>query len=105
MGSRVRDWIRDLSIAGGWIATGGLVGWVLPFRLPFFFALVLVVLGRGVMSATEASQLPFGMAVRMESSARGASHSELCGEGSSSDESRFCGRKKGKENLRRFLVD
>lgn len=84
------------------IAAGGLPAPDVFLRLPFFFFLGTT--GGGGRSNPAESQSPIGRVVFKDCSASGASHSELCGDGTLSDESRFW-RKKGMENLRRDLFD
>lgn len=86
------------------IAAGGLHDSDVLFRLPFFLLFGFGG-GGGGMSEPDAFQSPSGKVVFRGCSASGASHSELWGEGMSSEESRFWWRKKEMENLRRDLVD
>lgn len=72
------------------MAAGGLVECGLAFRLPFLFDLGFAGGGGGGGSSELAAfQVPMGMVVFRVCSASGASHSELCGDGMLSDESRF----------------
>lgn len=69
------------------IAAGGLAGWALLLRLLFFFFFGSSG-GGGVISAHDESQSPMGVVTSCGCSAREASHSELCGDGKLSEESR-----------------
>lgn len=68
------------------IAAGGLGGLSLPLRLLFFFFPGSS--DGGVISAHDESQLPIGVVTSCDWSASEASHSELCGDGRHSEESR-----------------
>lgn len=69
-------------------AAGGLGTSDVSLRLPFFLLLGFSG-GGGGSSEPDASQSPTGRVVFNGWSASGASHSELCGDGTVSDESRF----------------